>query len=103
MRRTTRAQPMPPELVAVRLIVQGRVQGVGFRDAMCAEALRLGVTGWVRNRRDGSVEAVVCGTGERVDRMRAWARRGPPAAQVTRVTEAPCAAEGNSFERRPTA
>jgi acylphosphatase len=61
-----------------RLAIRGRVQGVFFREAMRQEAARLGVAGWVRNRRDGSVEAVVQGAPAAVEAIVAWARRGPP-------------------------
>jgi len=70
---------------AQHLLVFGRVQGVGFRESLRAEAGAAGCTGWVRNRKDGSVEAVVEGTPEAVARVLAWARRGPPAARVDRV------------------
>ena len=69
--------------ITLHLRIAGRVQGVGFRDAMRTEALARGVTGWVRNRRDGSVEAVVQGEPAAVDAVVAWARRGPPAGRVT--------------------
>ena len=68
-----------------RLSIHGRVQGVGFRWALSAEATALGLTGWVRNRRDGSVEALVCGAPAAVAALTAWARRGPPGARVERV------------------
>ena len=67
--------------------VSGRVQGVGYRDALRAEAVRLGVTGWVRNRADGSVEALLQGSDDSVKRLIGWARRGPPAARVIRLDE----------------
>jgi acylphosphatase len=89
-----------------RLIVTGRVQGVGYRDSLSAEAQRRGLTGWVRNRRDGSVEAVLQGTPAAIDAAIAWARRGPPLARVTdvRTEQAPDEMEENytSFERWPT-
>ena len=65
----------------------GRVQGVGFRDALRFEAVRFGVTGWVRNRADGSVEALLQGTDEAVKSVIDWARRGPPAARVERLED----------------
>lgn len=85
------------------LLIHGRVQGVCFREAMRIEAERLGVTGWVRNLRDGSVEAVVQGPPAAVDAIIAWARRGPPAAEVARVDIAPAEGRFSAFERRPTA
>jgi acylphosphatase len=71
--------------VTLHLRIVGRVQGVGYRDALRREALARGVSGWVRNRRDGSVEALVQGSAEAVDALIAWARRGPPAARVQDV------------------
>lgn len=68
-----------------RAIVYGRVQGVFFRDACRFEAERLDLGGWVRNRPDGTVEIEVEGTGDAVDSLLAWARLGPPRAQVEGV------------------
>ncbi|MFN3883172.1 MAG: acylphosphatase [Rhodocyclaceae bacterium] len=82
------------------LIITGRVQGVGFRETMCHEARRLGVTGWVRNRSDGSVEAMVCGAPEQVAAIMNWARRGPPAARVDHVAVELGEGEFSGFERR---
>jgi 3-oxoadipate enol-lactonase len=65
------------------LFVSGRVQGVGFRDSMQQQAQNLGVKGWVRNREDGRVEAVIAGAIEKVDELLDWARKGPPMANVT--------------------
>jgi len=67
------------------LSITGRVQGVGYRDSMRRQAERANCTGWVRNRTDGSVEAVVEGAPAAVESVIAWARRGPPAARVDRV------------------
>lgn len=88
--------------MAKRLVITGRVQGIGFRYAMCDEAARLGVSGWVRNRRDGSVEAVVDGAPAAVDAMISWAKRGPTGARVTDLQIEETAGEFNSFELRPT-
>lgn len=88
--------------VAKHLIIHGRVQGVGFRDAMRWEAERLEITGWVRNRRDGTVEAVVAGSAAAVTEIVQWAHRGPPAAQVTRVAVAETDGTFAAFEWRPT-
>jgi acylphosphatase len=72
--------------VTRRLLIHGRVQGVGFRWALMAEARKRGLDGWVRNRSDGSVESLVSGPAEAVDALTAWAHRGPPHARVDRVT-----------------
>ena len=77
----------------VQVLVSGRVQGVGYRDAMCSQAERHGVRGWVRNRRDGTVEAVLQGDTAAVEAVIAWARRGPPASRVTEVTTHPASGE----------
>jgi acylphosphatase len=66
--------------------VRGVVQGVGFRFATVREAHALGIRGWVANVDDGSVEAMLQGPANQVDRMLTWLRHGPPAARVTEVT-----------------
>lgn len=71
--------------IARHLTIRGRVQGVGFRQYMAYKARQFQITGWVRNRADGSVEAVVCGTPEAVHAVLERARRGPPAATVTEL------------------
>ena len=71
--------------VTLCLRIHGRVQGVGYRDALRREALRRNLRGWVRNRRDGTVEALLQGEAGAVGAVAAWARRGPPAASVERV------------------
>ena len=73
-----------PESV-FRLKIVGVVQGVGYRWSMVQEARRLGVRGGVRNRRDGSVEAIVTGPTQALEQIIAWARKGPPSATVTAV------------------
>jgi acylphosphatase len=71
--------------VTRRLFISGRVQGVGFRGSLHAEALTLGLRGWVRNRSDGRVEALICGEADAVDALTVWAHRGPETARVDRV------------------
>ncbi len=89
--------------MAKHLIIRGRVQGVGYRDALRWEAERLGVTGWVRNRRDGTVEAVVAGSADAIAEIVAWAQRGPPAARVTEVATSEAEGTFGTFEWLPTA
>ena len=99
----THEQGAPLETCVVH--VQGRVQGVGFREACVHEAHVVGVTGWVRNRADGSVETLLQGTPERVARMRLWLRHGPPMALVKEynVSEVPPPFQRyDRFERRYT-
>ena len=96
----------PVTLVTRQVRVRGRVQGVGYRDALREEAEQLGVVGWVRNRADGSVEALLQGSGEAVDALLAWARHGPPAARVAEVQTLPLGLEFDRlymrFERWPS-
>jgi acylphosphatase len=76
----------PQEIPVAKLLrIHGRVQGVGYRESMRQEAKRLNVGGWVRNRRDGTVEALVCGEAVRIEMMVAWAKQGPRYATVERV------------------
>ena len=90
------------EIVARRLVITGRVQGVGFRFALADEARARRIGGWVRNRRDGSVEAIVAGPAEDVEAIIGWARHGPPAARVTTVSVDTAVGEFASFELAPT-
>lgn len=89
---------------ARRVVIDGRVQGVGYRDWMVREAARLGVHGWVRNRRNGTVEALVAGEEAAIQALLSLCRRGPPAAQVTSITEDFAESpEEPGFRRLPTA
>ncbi|WP_434405516.1 acylphosphatase [Sphingobium sp. DN12] len=92
---------MPP--VARHLMILGRVQGVFYRNWTVETARSLGLTGWVRNRMDGSVEALVQGEADVVDQFITLALDGPPAAKVARIeaTNAPVEAL-NDFEKKPT-
>lgn len=72
-------------MISRRLRIHGHVQGVFYRESMRQRAEKLNVTGWGRNRSDGSVEAVVQGEQVAVETLIDWARRGPPAARVDRV------------------
>jgi acylphosphatase len=73
--------------IRVRLVIEGRVQGVWFRESTRKEADHLGVHGWVRNRRDGTVEVVAEGPEEKVRKLVEWCHQGPPSARVARVRE----------------
>jgi len=93
---------------AAHLSIHGRVQGVGFRDALSLQALQRGVDGWVRNRRDGSVEALIGGEPHAVQALVKWSRHGPPAARVDRLESRPADADESAtlqpgFRRLPTA
>ena len=69
----------------IHLVIRGRVQGVYFRAAAQREARRLGITGWVRNRPDGSVELVAEGDEDSIKELSGWANHGPSAARVDHV------------------
>ncbi|WP_366656770.1 acylphosphatase [Fodinicurvata sp. EGI_FJ10296] len=91
------------EHVARHLVITGRVQGVWYRGWTTETAEGLGLSGWVRNRSDGSVEAVIAGPREAVDAMIEQCREGPPLARVVDVTVAPTAEPATAgFEQRPT-
>jgi len=87
----------------VRLVVRGRVQGVGYRLATVREALRLDITGWVRNRADGSVEALAQGTPDAVESLIAWARGGPPGSSVDSVEVSEAEGSFPTFDVHPSA
>lgn len=91
-------------LRTIHVRIEGRVQGVGYRAFAEVNATALGLQGWVRNRHDGSVEAVFQGPDDQVETMLARCREGPPASRVTRVE---VIGEGvgafSGFEMRPTA
>lgn len=90
--------------VARHVVVGGRVQGVAFRDWTVRTARDLGVSGWVRNRRDGSVEALLAGPEAAVAAMVEACRRGPPLARVDSLVSAPAAPPaGDGFQRLPDA
>ena len=88
-----------------RLAITGRVQGVGYRDWAVAMGQRLGLSGWVRNRTDGSVEALVIGDDDSVGRMIEACRRGPTLARVDSVDVEPVDLDvlPSGFTRLPTA
>jgi len=92
------------EITSLKLRIEGAVQGVGYRAFAAAEARKLGLSGWVRNRSDETVEALVCGPTPDVEAFVAACARGPASARVTHIdlnkAEPPAAAAG--FEVRPT-
>ena len=90
-------------MIAKRLIIAGRVQGVGYRDWMVPEAERLGVHGWVRNRGGGEVEALIAGDVDAVEELARQCRRGPRMAHVSSITEEPAEPpEEEGFRRVPS-
>ena len=91
-------------MTAKRLTISGRVHNVGFRDWMVAQAEALGVAGWVRNRRDGTIEALVDGDTASVEELVRACRRGPRLAEVDAIEEALAEpADQPGFRRLPTA
>jgi acylphosphatase len=88
---------------AIRLRIEGRVQGVMYRAWAVEEARRRGLRGWVRNRRDGSVEALLIGASDSVEEMIAACRRGPRHAAVDRIDREEAADDGSAgFRQLPT-
>ncbi len=93
---------MKEETRRIRLIIRGRVQGVWYRGGAQEVARELGLTGWVRNLADGSVELVAEGEVSALDALKGWCREGPPLARVHDVSEEPLTPRGApaSFEVR---
>ncbi|GER14578.1 acylphosphatase [Variovorax boronicumulans] len=95
----------PHATITRHLVVHGLVQGVGYRWSMVQAAQRLGVRGWVRNRRDGKVEALVAGKADAVEALVHWARQGPAGARVEAVDVSEAEAASNlpdGFAQRET-
>lgn len=86
----------PVQKSAVHLKITGRVQGVYYRASMLQEAQKLGLSGWVMNRADGSVEAVAEGWQAQLEELIAWCQQGPPDARVNAV-DAQWSEPQNSF------
>lgn len=97
---------IPDNTICRRLRITGRVQGVGFRWSLCTEARALGLAGWVCNRPDGSVEALLVGRTGAVTALAEWARHGPPGARVDSFSSQEESAVGlaglQNFEQRST-
>jgi len=88
---------------AVRVVIEGRVQGVWFRGWAVREATRRGLKGWVRNRRDGAVEILLAGEAAQVDDMVKACGKGPPSARVVNVALHPADDPGpGGFRQAPT-
>jgi acylphosphatase len=90
--------PLSADIKTLHMVIHGRVQGVFFRNSMQREAQYLVISGWVRNRSDGTVEAVVQGDPAAVDAMVRWAQRGPERAHVERVEILPAEGNYSNFE-----
>ena len=91
-------------MTALHLIIHGRVQGVGYRDWLAAQARALGLSGWVRNLTDGTVEAVIAGPDAAVQTCLAACHEGPPLARVSRIDSTTCEPPtGPDFVKKATA
>ncbi|MDP2030862.1 MAG: acylphosphatase [Thiobacillus sp.] len=88
--------------VALHLVIHGRVQGVFFRESMRQQAVLLNVNSWAQNRVDGTVEAVIQGSVESVNKLLEWAQQGPPLAKVTRIDQDAANGEWTTFEILPS-
>ena len=89
--------------ITVRIVIRGRVQGVGYRWWAVGQAKALSLHGWVRNRRDGSVEILAIGAAQALESLILACGRGPMAASVTGVERATAEDDGSrGFEQRPT-
>ncbi|XP_004304458.1 PREDICTED: uncharacterized protein LOC101296128 [Fragaria vesca subsp. vesca] len=102
---TTQAASESPQssTKTVRLVIKGRVQGVFYRNWTIENATQLGLKGWVRNRRDGSVETLLSGNSDAVQEMEQRCRRGPPSAMVTGLEVYPSTDDpGSGFELKQT-
>jgi len=90
-------------MTAIRIVITGRVQGVGYRAWAVAMASSLGLKGWVRNRSDGTVEALFHGEETVIEAMIDACKEGPPAARVDKIVSYECEEEINErFTARPT-
>ena len=103
MTETTTHTPNAPDRKAVLARIHGKVQGVWYRAWTVERATEAGLDGWVRNRSDGTVEALFAGPAEAVDRMVQACRRGPEHAIVRDIAVEPARDPGTAgFEKRPT-
>jgi acylphosphatase len=91
------------ERKAVRLVIEGKVQGVGYRWWAVGEARRQGLNGWVRNRSDGTVELLAIGEARAIDRLEQACHRGPAGAAVSAIARQPAEDDGAcGFDQKPT-
>ena len=86
----------------LHLVIHGRVQGVFFRESMRQQAVQLNINGWAQNRDDGTVEAVIQGSAESVNKLLEWTQRGPPLAKVSRIDQDAASGDWLTFEIRPS-
>lgn len=89
-------------ILSKKIHIFGHVQGVFFRASLSREANKHAITGWVRNRRDGSLEALLQGEAEALESLIEWARHGPPGARVDRIEISDGYGDYPAFSQRPT-